>query len=187
LQKFSQADESAAAGAPLNCDAVNERASSLPCPATAGRGAVRNVARAREPVAFLRLHTVMPLARIASCVLLLGSGTCGAEIYACAGPHRMTVYQNFPCEFTSLGAASGTAPVAGVQAPSSRPGDGAHPTAVAAMPRVGMTIEQVKEIWGQPIDTTKEEYAKGDIETWTYADSRSIRFDPKGRVAEIKR
>jgi hypothetical protein len=49
-----------------------------------------------------------------------------------------------------------------------------------------MTTEQVKTIWGQPIDTIKEEEAKGDIETWTYPESRSIRFDLKGRVAEIK-
>lgn len=128
-----------------------------------------------------------PLARIASCVLLVGSGACHAEIYACAGPHRMPVYQNFPCEFASLGAVSATATVVGVQAPSSGPGDGAHLTPVATMPRVGMTTEQVKAIWGQPSDTTREEYARGDIETWTYADSRSIRFDLKGRVAEIKR
>jgi hypothetical protein len=33
---------------------------------------------------------------------------------------------------------------------------------------------------------SKEEYAKGNIETWTYADSRSIRFDVEGRVSEIK-
>lgn len=145
------------------------------------------MARAPEPVPFLRLQPVTPLARIASCVLLLGSGACQAEIYACAGPHRMTVYQNFPCEFASLGAVSATTPVAGVQAPSSRPGDGAHAMPVATIPRVGMTTEQVKAIWGQPIDTTREEYAKGDIETWTYADARSIRFDLKGRVSEIKR
>jgi hypothetical protein len=61
-----------------------------------------------------------------------------------------------------------------------------NPVAVASVPRVGMTANQVKAIWGEPLDTTKEEYARGDIETWTYADSRSIRFDPRGRVMEIK-
>jgi hypothetical protein len=49
-----------------------------------------------------------------------------------------------------------------------------------------MTIAEVKAIWGTPLDMTKEEYGKGNIQTWTYADSRSIRFDLKGRVTEVK-
>lgn len=49
-----------------------------------------------------------------------------------------------------------------------------------------MTTAEVKAIWGEPIDMTREEYAKGNIETWTYADSRSIQFDLKGRATEIK-
>ena len=57
---------------------------------------------------------------------------------------------------------------------------------VATMPRVGMTTNEVKTIWGEPLDMSREEYAKGNIETWTYANSRSIRFDVKGRVADIK-
>jgi hypothetical protein len=153
----------------------------------AGRDAVRTVARPAEIFAFLhRQPMVATLARVASCVLLLCPGASRAEIFACAGPHRMTVYQNFPCEFASLGAVPATAPVASAQAATGRPGDRAHALPVATMPRVGMTTEQVKSIWGQPIDTIKEEEAKGNIETWMYADSRSIRFDLKGRVAEIK-
>ena len=98
--------------------------------------------------------------------------TAYADIYACPGHRGMTTYQNFPCEFDSLGAVPATD-----RTPAMR---------VETMPRVGMTTEQVKAIWGEPIDTTKEEEAKGDIETWMYANSRSIRFDLKGRVAEIK-
>ena len=48
-----------------------------------------------------------------------------------------------------------------------------------------MTTDHVKTIWGEPLETTKEEFAKGDIETWTYADSRSIHFDRKGRVTAM--
>lgn len=119
-------------------------------------------------------------------LLSVSSMTAYADIYACPGRHGMTTYQNFPCEFDSLGSVPATVPVASAQAAFSRPGDRARAMPVATMPRVGMTTEQVKAIWGEPIDTAKEEYAKGDIETWTYADSRSIRFDLKGRVADIK-
>jgi len=119
-------------------------------------------------------------------LLLASSTTAYADIYACPGNRGMTTYQNFPCEFDSLGAVPATARVASAQATSSRPGDRAPAMRVETMPRVGMTTEQVKAIWGEPIYTTKEEEAKGDIETWMYADSRSIRFDLKGRVAEIK-
>lgn len=103
----------------------------------------------------------------------------------------MPTYQNFPCEFDSLGAMP-TAGVSGAPgsivsaAGTSRPGDRERATPVATMPRMGMTTAEVKAIWGEPMEMTKEEYAKGDIETWRYADSRSIRFDLKGRVTEIK-
>jgi len=119
-------------------------------------------------------------------LLALASAGAEADIYACPGRHGMTTYQNFPCQYDSLGSTPPTAPAAGAKATSGRSGDSTHATRVATMPRVGMTTSQVKAIWGEPIDTTKEEYARGDIETWTYANSRSIRFDVKGRVADIK-
>jgi len=100
----------------------------------------------------------------------------------------MPTYQNFPCEFDSLGSMPATVPAAKVSvatAPNAQKSRLAVRPA-ETMPRVGMTTHEVKAIWGEPLDTTREEYAKGDIETWTYADSRSIRFDAKGRVSEIK-
>lgn len=120
------------------------------------------------------------------------------EIYKCSSKKTMTVYQNFPCESDSLGsmptrssnAKSTTSPVFTAQAtPTSIP---THTTTavtesggISPVPSVGMTTDQVKAIWGEPLETTKEEFAKGDIETWTYADSRSIHFDRKGRVTAI--
>jgi hypothetical protein len=118
--------------------------------------------------------------------LVVSSVPAFADIYACAGRRGMTTYQNFPCEFDSLGSVPATGPVGNTQFATGTRGDPVHATPVATMPRVGMTTRQVKAIWGEPVDTIKEEYAKGDMETWTYADSRSIRFDLKGRVAEIK-
>ena len=100
----------------------------------------------------------------------------------------MPTYQNFPCEFDSLGAMPATAQAAKAgAAPTPGAAKSRTPARPAAtMPRVGMTTNEVKAIWGEPRDTTREEYAKGDIETWNYADSRSIRFDAKGRVEEVK-
>ena len=99
----------------------------------------------------------------------------------------MPIYQNFPCEFDSLGAASLPADAAvPLTAPvSTDTGRHASQAAVATAPRVGMTSKEVRAIWGEPLETTREEFVKGDIETWKYADSRSIRFDPKGRVQHI--
>lgn len=121
-----------------------------------------------------------------------------AEIYNCTAKKAIPTYQNFPCEFDSL-AASSAAPAAAVRAstgndaagnagtPAATAGRHAsrrHSTA-AAVPRVGMTTAEVRAIWGDPIDTSKEEFVKGTIETWSYADSRSIQFDRKGRVTSI--
>jgi hypothetical protein len=133
-----------------------------------------------------------------SIVLALAATAAHAEIYTCTGKHRMTVYQNFPCEFDSLGSmptpmSKGAAPdvmpapaPATVKAASSEkrtPIKQAMPA--PAVPRVGMKTEEVKAIWGEPMDASKEEFADGDVEIWTYADSRSVRFDHKGRVTAI--
>ncbi len=100
----------------------------------------------------------------------------------------MPIYQNFPCEFDSLGAASlpadAAAPLTATPV-STGTGSRANRATAATVPRIGMTAKEVRAIWGEPLETTTEEFVKGDIETWKYADSRSIRFDPKGRVQHI--
>jgi hypothetical protein len=131
------------------------------------------------------LFAQMPLRILA--LLMAVMPTAHADIYRCPGKARMTVYQNFPCEFDRLS----SMPAAGVSGASvsrvSAAGSRTGASSAATMPRVGMTAAQVKAIWGEPMTTTKEEYAKGDIETWSYADSRSVRFDLKGRVAKVNR
>ena len=120
-------------------------------------------------------------------VLFLPAQPSSADIFKCTANKAIPTYQNFPCEFDSVGTMPTTTPTINVNPPSAP----ATPTTVRAasvttMPRVGMTTKEVKAIWGEPVDMNKEEYAKGNIETWTYADSRSIQFDVKGRVSEIK-
>ena len=121
-------------------------------------------------------------------VLLVGAQPAHGDIFKCTTRKSMPTYQNFPCEFDSLGAMPVTAPVpkAGVPAAQNAENSRLPVRPAATAPRVGMTTNEVKAIWGEPLDTTREEFAKGNIETWTYANSRSIRFDLKGRVTEIR-
>jgi hypothetical protein len=59
--------------------------------------------------------------------------------------------------------------------------------AAPAEPRIGMTTEEVRAIWGEPTDTHWEEPGDGDLsELWSYGPSRSVRFDRKRRVAAIQ-
>jgi hypothetical protein len=106
-----------------------------------------------------------------------------AEIYACAGKHRLTVYQNFPCQFDRADAVTAPADARADAAGANFPQGPRAPRPV--VPRVGMSTEEVRAIWGEPKDMTTEEHAKRDIERWTYADSRSVVFDRKGIVTSI--
>jgi len=57
-----------------------------------------------------------------------------------------------------------------------------------AEPQIGMTTEEVRAIWGEPTDTVQEEpQIGGRLEVWSYGDSRSVSFNPRGRVAAIQK
>jgi hypothetical protein len=128
----------------------------------------------------------MTIPRLAWLLVALPAAAAQAEIYACTGKGRLPVYQNFPCQFDRLASAPDEGPAT---APATRLGPNSLKTTVLApkpaAPRVGMTADQVKAIWGDPQDLTTEEFAKRDIETWTYANARSIVFDRKGIVTSI--
>lgn len=133
-----------------------------------------------------RFSNATVLARISLALFVaLSAGAASGEIYKCTAKRRITTYQNFPCEFDSLGSVPAAfEPVVGAAAGAhTRP---ANRAATASVPRAGMTTDDVKAIWGEPNGTSKEEFVKGDIETWTYDDSRSVQFDRKGRVTNIK-
>jgi len=107
-----------------------------------------------------------------------------AEIFKCVGK-GVVVYQNFRCELDSLG----SLPSASTPA---RPSDltPPRPTAVAlgsgTEPRVGMSAEEVRTIWGEPTDTFNEEPGDGSrTETWVYGSDRSVRFDHRSRVTAV--
>jgi Domain of unknown function (DUF4124) len=108
-----------------------------------------------------------------------------AEIFKCVGKKGEALYQNFPCQFESMG---GTP--TDVLDPKKSPTDVVAPKkspAVPAEPRVGMTSDEVRAIWGEPTDVVQEEPGDGGrFEVWSYGASRSVRFDRKRRVAAIQ-
>jgi Domain of unknown function (DUF4124) len=122
------------------------------------------------------------------CVLffaLFVAPSASAEIFKCVGKKGEALYQNFPCEFDSMGGMSTDVP-----SPKKSPTDVSAPKkspAVPAEPRVGMTTDEVRAIWGDPVEIVQEEPGDGGrVQVWSYSDSRSVRFDRKRRVAAIQ-
>jgi hypothetical protein len=127
--------------------------------------------------------------------LLFGASLASAEVFKCVGRNGEALYQNFPCQFESMGGMPTDVPD-----PKKSPTDVASPKkstidvpgpkkspAAPAEPRIGMTTEEVRAIWGEPTDTHWEEPGDGDLsEVWSYGASRSVRFDRKRRVAAIQ-
>jgi Domain of unknown function (DUF4124) len=98
-----------------------------------------------------------------------------AEIFKCVGKYGEVLYQNFPCRFDSMGWIPTDA-----QSPKKSP-------TMPAEPRLGMTTEEVRAVWGEPTDSVQEEPARGGrFEVWSYGASRSVRFDRRGRVTAIQ-
>ncbi len=108
-----------------------------------------------------------------------------AEIFKCVGQYGEALYQNFPCQFVSMGGMPMDAP-----GPKESPADVSgpkKPPAAPAAPRVGMTNDEVRAIWGEPTEIIQEEPGEGSrFEVWSYDASRSVRFDRKRRVSSIQ-
>jgi len=116
-----------------------------------------------------------------------------AEIFKCVGKKGEALYQNFPCQFESMGSVPTDAqgakksPAAPTQQRLGAQGQ-KKPPALPAEPQIGMTTEEVRAIWGEPTDTVQEEpQIGGRLEVWSYGDSRSVSFNPRGRVAAIQK
>jgi len=127
------------------------------------------------------------------------------EIYRCAGKRGMTVYQNFPCTFDSLGsvsadAASEAKPAAHPAPPKAVPAPAraaATPTAVskqaiqptpagASNPQPGMNEDGVRKAWGEPDEIIQDEPPSGRVEIWKYKDGRSVQINRKHRVVAVQ-
>jgi hypothetical protein len=122
-----------------------------------------------------------------------------AEIFKCVGKNGTDLYQNFPCQFDSLGSLPSSPPPATTRSPLGdaslakpkvAPVDVASPGKspnLPTEPRVGMTTEQVRALWGEPEEIIQDEPIDGRIEIWRYGDVRSVQFDRKQRVLAVQR
>jgi len=132
----------------------------------------------------------------AICIALAASllaAQASAEIFKCAGKNGSVLYQNFPCQFDSIGwkpdaqnaqASSATDSSRLVQ-PKTIPGGvgSAGKSSASSGPQIGMTAEEVKALWGEPGNEYYDELVDGRVEIWSYGDSRSVMFDVKRRVS----
>jgi hypothetical protein len=121
-----------------------------------------------------------------------------AEIFKCAGKNGTDLYQNFPCQFDSLGSLPSSPPSAKTTLP---PGEASQvkakpaPVDVASSaksanarePRMGMTPDEVRAIWGEPVEAVQDEPREGRIEIWRYGETRSVQFNHKQRVVAVQR
>jgi Domain of unknown function (DUF4124) len=117
--------------------------------------------------------------------VLLVAPLASAEVFKCVGKNGEDLYQNFPCQFVSMGGMPTDVP-----SPKKSPTDVLGPKkspAVPAEPRIGMTTDEVRAIWGEPTDTVQEEPGNGArFEVWSYGASRSVRFDRRRRVTAVQ-
>ena len=134
-----------------------------------------------------RQHSVTMMTRALLCMAFaLHAADAYGEIYRCAGKRGMTVYQNFPCTFDSLGSVSADAapeakpaarpaPPKAVPAPAraaatstavSRPAIQPTP-AGASNPQPGMNEDGVRKAWGEPDEIIQDEPPSGRVEIWT--------------------
>jgi len=133
------------------------------------------------------------------CVLfsvLLVAPLASAEVFKCVGKYGEALYQNFPCQFVSMGGTPMDAP-GPKELPADVPGAKKSPTDVSgakksptasAAPRAGMTGDEVRALWGEPTEIIQEEPGEGSrFEVWSYGDSRSVRFDRKRRVSSVQK
>ena len=127
-----------------------------------------------------------------------------AEIFKCVAKDGSPLYQNFPCQFDSIGWVPSNLETAKTDATKTRakPGDASqsksksgvvnlastNKSANANELRIGMTSDEVRALLGEPEEMIDDEPAEGGrVSNWRYADGRIVQFDHKHRVSEVQR
>jgi len=115
-----------------------------------------------------------------------------AEIFKCTGKDAMPRYQNFPCELDSISWTPTPRAVANAPLPPATknpPGSVASATmwTNATKPQAGMTPDELRAIWGDPMETVHEETSAGRVEIWRYDDNSTVRFDAGNRIIAVER
>jgi hypothetical protein len=123
------------------------------------------------------------------------SPSVSAEIFKCVAKDGSPLYQNFPCQFDSIGwkpsnADGAKTTSASTNASQAKPKSASVNVASAntSEPRVGMTTEEVRALLGEPEEMVEDEPASGGrVSNWRYADGRIVQFDHKHQVLGVQR
>jgi len=128
--------------------------------------------------------------------MLIGSHASAGEIFKCVARDGTDLYQNFPCQYDSIGsmavdaqsvrAVSGNSIPTAAKPPVTRVTASAKSGAGPLALRIGMTAEQVRAAWGEPGEIDQDEPRHGGrSEVWSYGPARTVRFDHKGLVIAV--
>jgi len=118
-----------------------------------------------------------------------------AEIFRCVAKNGLPLYQNFPCQFDSLGLVGAlvTRPLSQVKIapldvqPIAATAIATQPHTGTTEPGPGMTSDEIWTLLGQPVEIISNHASgKGPGETWRYA-NRRIRFDDNQVVLAVER
>ena len=135
-----------------------------------------------------RVHVVLGLVMM-SCV----APPLAAEIFKCTAKDGMPRYQNFPCEFDSIGSTQAPRAVANAPLPPATPSrpagvaSSAAKWAQAPRPHIGMAPDELIALWGEPMEIVHEETTVGRVEIWHYDDNSSVQFDARNRIVAVSR
>jgi len=120
-----------------------------------------------------------------------------AEIFKCFAKDRTPVYQNFPCQFSSIDSvpsslqatmpASLQAKMPALPVDAGRAKPKAVPVSVALPvqpaepePSLGMAPDEVRTVLGEPLEIVENHPTEG-VDTWRYV-NRTLKFDRAQRV-----
>jgi len=124
-----------------------------------------------------------------------GAPFASAEIFKCATKDGTPLYQNFPCQFDSIGwvppNSQGVKSPFVAPLPQPRPNPPPADTAPTVTPvdarhvRVGMTPEEVRAILGEPLEIVEEGPPDRRVAIWRYVD-RTLQLDHTHHVTNVE-
>jgi len=124
-----------------------------------------------------------------------GAPFASAEIFKCATKDGTPLYQNFPCQFDSIGwvppNSQGVKSPFVAPLPQPRPNPPPADTSPTVTPadarqvRVGMTPEEVRAILGEPLEIVEEGPPDRRVAIWRYVD-RTLQLDHTHHVTNVE-
>ena len=109
-----------------------------------------------------------------------------SEIFRCVAKDGTPLYQNFPCSIDSIGFAPSEPTAAKPAADKAKAAPVPVVSAKAADVHVGMSIDEVGSLLGEPEEMIEDEPGVGGrVMNWRYADGRTVQFDHKHHVLGV--